>query len=121
MNPLRFRAALIVGALVFTAACGSDSPSPVGPSPSESNTPGPAPAPSTGGATVSGTVSGAGQAGLQASVRLLGAGLAGVTVGVEGTDLSTRRDRTGRLSCVACPRAACACGFRVRAHLEYWS
>ena len=93
MNPLRLRAALIVGALVFTAACGSDSPSPVGPSPSESNTPGPAP--STGGATVSGTVSGAGQAGLQASVRLLGAGLAGVTVGVEGTDLSTRTGSNG--------------------------
>jgi len=95
MNPLRLRAALIVGALVFTAACGSDSPAPVGPSPAESNTPGPAPAPSTGGATVSGTVSGGGQAGLQASVRLLGAGLAGVTVGVEGTDLSTRTGSNG--------------------------
>ena len=94
MNPLRLRAALVVGVLVFTVGCGgSDSPSSAGPSPTDSNTP--APAPTSGGATVSGTASGGGQSALIASVRLLGAGLAGVTVGVEGTHLSTRTGLNG--------------------------
>jgi Domain of unknown function (DUF5666) len=97
MDALRLGvASLIVGGLVLAAGCGgSDTPAPAGPSPTETNTPvGPAP---SGGATVSGTVTGgaAGLSGLQSGVRLLGAGLGGVTVTVESTDLSTTTGPNG--------------------------
>ena len=92
MNPLRLRAvSLIVCAFVLATGCGgSGNPSPAGPSPTESNTP-PPPAPSASGATVSGTVTAgaSGQARVYALGQALGAGLPGVTVSVEGTDLST--------------------------------
>ncbi len=95
MNPLRLRAAsLIVCALVLATACGgSDNPSPAGPSPTESNTQ-PPPVPSATGATVSGTVT-SGQAGVRALEQMLSAGLPGVTVAVEGTDLSTTTGPNG--------------------------
>jgi Domain of unknown function (DUF5666)/CarboxypepD_reg-like domain len=92
MNPLRLRAvSLIVGALILATACGSGNPSPAAPSPTESNTQAPGPTPSSIGATVSGTVTdgASGPARVYALGQALSAGLPGVTVSVEGTDLST--------------------------------
>lgn len=84
---------LAIGALVVTIACGgSDGGSPVAPSPS-----GPG---GTTGATISGTVSGPGAA---AQVRALGAGLGGVKVSVEGTDLSATTNANGAFSLQGVP------------------
>ena len=80
---------------MFTAACGSDNPLSCRTEPVGIERAGP------GARSLDGRRHGErygqwrGQAGLQASVRLLGAGLAGVTVGVEGTDLSTRTGSNG--------------------------
>jgi hypothetical protein len=78
--------ALLVGATVLTVACsgGSDSGSPAGPSPA-------GPGAGASGATISGTVSGGGAA----QNRSLGAGLGGVKVSVEGTDLSATTNGNG--------------------------
>jgi hypothetical protein len=84
---------LAASALVLTIACGgSDGGSPAGPSPA-------GPAGSTG-ATVSGTVQGPGGA---AAVRALGAGLGGVKVSVEGTDLSATTNSNGDFSLKGVP------------------
>ena len=91
MDALRLRTcSLIVGAVIFATACGgSGNPSPVGPGPTESNPP--APGPSAAGATISGTVS----SGVAGQVRAMGGGLPGLTVTVEGTDLSTTTGASG--------------------------
>ena len=92
MDALRLRAfSLIAGALVLATACGgSGNSSPVAPSATESNTQAP-PVPSSSGATVSGTVAdgASGQARVYALGQTISGGLPGVTVAVEGTDLST--------------------------------
>lgn len=93
MNALRLcTLAPVAVALLLASACGgSDSPSPVSPSPVESG-PGapPAPTPSASGATVSGTVSSGaiGQLRALSLSQSMNAALAGVTVTVEGTNLS---------------------------------
>ena len=78
--------ALILGATLLTIACGggSENGSPVGPSPA-------GPGAGASGATIRGTVSGGGAA----EVRSLGAGLGGVKVSVEGTDLSETTNNSG--------------------------
>jgi hypothetical protein len=84
MKSLRLPAvALILSALLGTAACGgSDSRSPAGPTPTDSDNPA-SPSPVTG-ATISGTVTGGGVA----EMRALEAGLPGVKISVAGTTLS---------------------------------
>lgn len=84
MNRLRLHAiSFVLGALIATVACGGSDRSPAGPS---SNDPGSSGAPPpAAGATVSGTVTSGGAAGL----RLLDAGLGGMKVSVVGTTLST--------------------------------
>ena len=89
MNALRLRAfaPTIVALLLATACGGSDNPSPVAPS----GPGGEAPAPSTSGATVSGTISAGSTGQLQAMAvtHTVNAAIAGVTVSVDGTNLST--------------------------------
>ena len=92
MRPFPLRAiALCLGLAVATAGCGgSDSPLPAGPTPTEGAGPAPAPAPGPSlGATVSGTVTdrASAQAFALGQVQLL-AGMAGVRVSVDGSDLT---------------------------------
>jgi hypothetical protein len=80
---------IAISALVLTIACGgSESGSPSGPSPA-------GPGSGSAGATVSGTVLGPGGS---AAVRTHGAGLGGVKVSVEGTDLSATTNANGDFS-----------------------
>ena len=88
----------IAVALLLATACGSESPSPVGPSPAEPVTQAPsAPTPSTSGATVTGTVSAGtvGQLQALALAHTFNAAVAGVSVTVEGTNLSTTTGPSG--------------------------
>lgn len=84
----------LVGVALLTLACGGgpESGSPVGPSPV-------GPVGGSSGATISGTVSGAGAA----QARALGAGLGGVKVSVEGTDLSATTNGNGAFVLNAVP------------------
>lgn len=83
MPQLRTTAVLL--AALLTAACGSGNGSPVGPSPADSSGLG-------SGATVRGTVT-AGRG--TAQVRALNTGMAGITVSVEGTNLSVTTSSGG--------------------------
>ena len=89
MDSLKLRTlSLIAAALIVTAACGgSDNGSPASPSPADPGST----TPPAAGATVSGTVSTGGAAGVQA----LGAGLGGIKITVSGTDLSVTTGASG--------------------------
>jgi hypothetical protein len=81
---------LLAAVLAVTIGCGGSSPVAPGPDGGEGT-----PGPSAGGATISGTVSGLAAA---AGMSGLGAGLSGVKVSVEGTDLSASTNGTGAFS-----------------------
>src|SRR6476659_8115772 len=86
----------LVLTLVLAVACGGKSPTSPSPAQSPAETPAPSPAPSVpaGSATLAGQVV-AGAASLGASMPL---GLAGVTVSVAGTSISTVADSAGLFS-----------------------
>ena len=86
----------LVLTLVLAVACGGKSPTSPSPAQSPAETPAPSPAPSVpaGSATLAGQVV-AGAASLGASMPL---GLAGVTVSVAGTSISTVADGAGLFS-----------------------
>jgi hypothetical protein len=92
MTARHFHSLALISALALTIACGgSESGSPAGPSPAPGG---------SSGATVSGTVLGPGGS---AAVRALGAGLGGVKVSIEGTDLSTTTNSSGSFSLQGVP------------------
>lgn len=88
MDTFRLRTfSLIAAALIVTAACGGSGNSPAGPSSADPGST----TPPAAGATVSGTVSTGGAAGVQP----LGAGLGGIKITVSGTDLSVTTGSSG--------------------------
>jgi Domain of unknown function (DUF5666) len=88
MKTLRLRTfSLFAAALIVTAACGGSGNSPAGPSSADPGST----TPPAAGATLSGTVSTGGAAGVQP----LGAGLAGIKITVSGTDLSVTTGSSG--------------------------